>query len=493
MAERTQSESPCGKVSTGVAGLDHLLRGGLVRDALHLVKGSTGTGKTTLALQFLLAGVREGEQGLFVTMSQTEAGLRAMAESHGWSLDGVVVSELLPGEASAPEAVQTVLHSAEVELAELVQGVRDAVERAGARRLVFDSVGVLAMLAGNPTRYRREIVGLRSFLARRGCTALFVGESPLAEPEDLAPSSADFQMLSTSVVQLEQLSPGYGEVRRRLRICKVRGGAFEGGYHDFRICAGGLQVYTRLDVSERPDVQTFESVRSGLPVLDDLLGGGLERGTACLFIGPPGTGKSTLGSAFLRSAAQQGTPAALFLFDERPETFRRRSAGVGLDLDPVIDQGLLTVTRLITADISPGDFAHQVREAVEQRGVRVVAIDSLTGYFNAMADTSMLPVHMHELLGYLSSRDVLTILVVAQEGFMTVGAANTVDVSYLSDSIVVFRQFEADGHVRRCIAAVKKRQGEHETTIRELSIGPGFVRIGPPIVSADPLLDTRLG
>lgn len=466
--------------STGIPGLDEILRGGFPRDEMHLIQGTAGTGKTTLALQYLLAGARAGERGLYITLAQTKKGLEAIARSHGWSLEGMTVHEVLPGGVVDQRAGhQTVLHTAEVELGELTRELRKLVEEAKPARVAFDSIGVLGLLAGSKPRYHQEIVALREFLTGRGCTALFIGEWP-AEAELEGPANSEFHSLAASVIHLDQKIPDYGEIRRCLRVIKVRGVPFQGGYHNFRIRTGGLEVYPRLGARQTGEYREFRRLQSGIAALDALLGGGLEHGTACLLIGPSGAGKSTLAAAYARAAAQAGDTAAIFLFDERSETFKVRSAGVGVDLQPHLDSGRMHIEAIPTEDITPSEFAQRVAGAVHG-GASVVVIDSLTGYLNAMGNSAMLVAQIHELLSFLSHRGVLTILVVFQEGIMSVGRAPSVDVSYLSDTILLFRQFEAGGRVRRCIAAIKKRHGEHDTTLRELFIRPGAMSIGEPL------------
>ena len=476
-SERSPREN-ASKASFGIPGLDAILGGGLPRDEMHLVQGSGGTGKTTMSLQFLLAGVRAGEPGLYVTLSQTEGGLARIASSHGWSLDNVVVHELSPGTvADRIAANQTVLHTADVELGEITRELRELVEAVKPRRAVFDSIGVISLLAGSATRYHREIVLLRQFLAGYGCTALFIGDwAEGDEQEHDASANSEFHSLTASVIHLEQSAPDYGDVRRTLRVIKMRGVPFAGGRHNFKIRTGGLEVYPRLDTTS-VSYDTFERLPSGIAPLDTLLGGGLEHGTACLFVGPSGVGKSTVAAVFARSAAQRGEHAAIFLFDERPETFEARSAGVGIPLREQMEAGTLEIDLVDTSQISAGEFANSIRDSVEQKGSKLIVIDSLTGYFNAMDNSRMLAVQMHELLNYASRRGVLTLLLITQQGFMTVGDTPTVDISYLSDTILVLRMFEADGVIRRCIAAAKKRQGEHETTIRELFISSKGVTI----------------
>lgn len=476
-AEGNAPPSFPGFALTGVAGLDRILTGGLLRNDFHLVQGSSGTGKTTLALQFLLTGTAAGEPGLFLTLSQSKASLDIIARSHGWSLDPLTVHEIFPGPSPDSHRKQTVFHAAEVELAELTREIQEVVTRVGPRRVIFDSIGVIGLLAGSETRYRHEILLLRQFLARCGCTSMFIDEGPL-ENDAAGRVGSQFHSLAGSIVHLEQNAPDYGNVRRRLRVLKVRGVNYVSGYHNFKITHGGLEVFPRLEVTRETEYTDFQFVPSGLEPLDKLLGGGLELGTTAMFVGPPGAGKSTLSAVFLMNAARMGDRGAVFLFDERPETFKSRSAGVGFSLQPWLDTGVVTVHRVDAASITTGEFSHNVRHAVEDQGVKVVLIDSLTGYYNVMTDATMLAVQLHELITFLSRNGVLSILIVAQEGLMSVGVSPSVDVSYLSDAIIVFRQFEDHGNIRRCIAAIKKRQGEHETTIRELVIARGVVAVG---------------
>jgi circadian clock protein KaiC len=463
--------------STGVEGLDEILRGGFTRDEMHLIRGGSGTGKTTLALQFLLAGARAGERGLYISLAQTKKSFDMLARSHGWSLEGLTVHEVTSDAiAGSMAAHQTVLHTSEVELNELTRELRRVVEQSQPRRAVFDSLGMIGLLAGGVARYHREIASLRQFLTGHGCTTLFLDDWQVGGEPESAPESP-FSALATSVVNMEQRVPDYGEVRRRILVSKVRNVAFEGGYHDFRILTGGLEVYSRLEAPEQ-EYTDFRAIHSGIATLDELLGGGLDLGTTCLFIGQPGMGKSTLASIFARSAVLQGDAAAIFLFDERPETFKERSTALGIDLSPHLTEERIFLQKMDTSSITPGEFAHRVRQAVEGRRVKVVVIDSLTGYFNAMESTTMLVVQMHELLDYLNRNGVLTMLLLSQEGFMTGGGKSAVDVSYLSDSVIVLRMFEMGGDIRRCLSVVKKRQGEHMTSIRELFIRPGEVTVG---------------
>jgi circadian clock protein KaiC len=471
--------------SSGVEGLDHVLRGGFPRDGIHLIQGGPGTGKTTLGLQYLLAGTATGDKGLYLTAAQTRRGLERIAHSHGWSLDAITVHELSPpgvtGDAAAAE--QTVLHTADLELDELGRELRQVIERIAPRRVVLDSLAAIRLLAGSTARFHREVVRLRQLLIRSDCNTLFLSDSGPSDAE----AGTDLQSLATSAVSLEQIAPDYGDVRRRLQVIKIRGVPYQGGYHYFRIRTGGLEVYPRLVPDFHKEYTDFKTVPSGIETLDHLLGGGLELGTTCLFIGPPGTGKSTLAAVFARSAGEKDMKTAFFLFDERPETFKARSKGLGIDLKPHMDGDRLSLAMLDPGAITSGQFAQEVRRVVEEEHAQLVVIDSLTGYFNAMGNSSTLPVDMHELLTFLSRSGVLTILIVAaQEGVLGLGSQPATDISYLSDSVIVTRMFEADGVIRRCMAAIKKRQGEHETTIREVFIKPGSVD-----VSKEPLRKFR--
>jgi circadian clock protein KaiC len=463
-------------VRTGVDGLDAILRGGFPRDEIHLIEGSAGTGKTTLALRYLLAGQRDNEPGLYVTMSQTAKTLRAIASSHGWSLEGVRVHEVSSsGIMDRIGARQTVLNTADVELDELMRELHEVVEQWDPRRLVLDSTDVIGLLAGNAARYRHELLALRDFLTTRRCTTLFLGDLE-DEPGELRRNAA-FQHLATSLIRLEQVVPPYGEVQRRLRVVKMRGVAIKSGHHDFRIRRGRLDVYPRLGPPPTEEYSDFRPIPSGVASLDALLGGGLERGTTCLLLGPPGAGKSSLAALQVRAAARMDMSSAVFLFDERPETFKARAKGLNIDLTADVESGHIRIDALDPADLSPGEFSERVRRAVLDDHVRVVVIDSLTGYLTAMRDQALLLPQLHELITFLSRNGVLTLLLVAQPGVMTVGAGISIDVSYLSDTIVVLRHFEIDGQIRRCLSAIKKRQGEHETTIRELVLNASGISV----------------
>ena len=460
------------RVATGIAGLDAVLGGGLPQGGLHLVRGGPGTGKTTAGLQFLLRGVEQGERVLYLTLAQTEAGLERIARSHGWSLAGIDVQELAAADlAGQAAAEQTLFHPAEVELSETVEMFLAAVERLNPARVVFDSVTELRLLAGDSLRYRRQLLGLRQFFAGRRCTALLL--------EDTGVGGDALGGLLDGLLELEQTAPEYGNVRRRLRLVKLRGTPYHGGYHNFEIRTGGLEVFPRLVAPDEVRRAEWESVTSGVAELDTLLGGGLEEGTACLLMGPTGTGKTSVATLYVYAAARRGQRASVFLFDERPETFYRRSEGLGMDLRPLVD--LISVRQVDTGELSPGEFAQQVRRSVDEGGAKVVLIDSLSGYFHAMPQEDQLITQMHELLTYLGRRGVLSLLIVGQHGVVGTGILAPIDVSYMADAVLLLRHFEAFGTLRKALSVVKKRYGAHETTIRELRLTPGSVQVGEPI------------
>ncbi len=465
------------RLGTGSAGLDSILEGGFPANRLYLVEGDPGTGKTTLALQFLLEGARRGEPVLYVTLSETKEELTAVADSHGWTLEGVNLHELVPPEESLKaEAQYTIFHPSEVELGETTRLVLDEVERIQPRRVVFDSLSEMRLLARDPLRYRRQILALKQFFAGRRSTVLLL--------DDRTSADADLQVQSIAhgVLMLEQLALDYGAERRRLRVAKLRGSRFRGGFHDFAIRTGGLEVFPRLVAADRRGEFKPESVASGVDALDALLGGGLDRGTATLVLGPAGCGKSSLAAHFAAATAARGERAAVFIFDEGVNTYLSRAAGLGTDLREHVEAGHLTVQQVDPAELSPGEFAHTVCAAVE-RGARLVIIDSLNGYLQAMPDERFLTSQMHELLTYLNQQGVVTLLVMAQHGFMG-SMSSPVDVSYLADTVVLLRYFEAAGAIRRAISVVKKRTGRHEDTIREMRLSASRgVEVGEPLTA----------
>lgn len=474
------------RAATGVAGLDEILGGGFPRNRMYLVEGTPGAGKTTLALQFLLEGARLGEAGVYATLSETEEELRDVASSHGWSLDAITICDLQTSEESLKADSQyTLFHPSEVELSETTRSVLDIVERVNPTRVVFDSLSEMRLLARDSLRYRRQILALKHYFTERQCTVLLL-DYP-------SPHSGDFQLqsLTHGVLKLEHLNPEYGGQRRRLRVQKVRGVRFHDGYHDFQILTGGLTVYPRLRASDERRSAPGEAVPSGLPELDVMLGGGLIRGTSTILLGPSGVGKSVITTQYVAAAAARGEPAAVFLFDESPESWCARGAALGLDLERHVESGLIRLQQVDPAELSPGELAQIVRRAVDEEGVSIVVIDSLNGYRQSMPEERYLTLHLHELLTYLNQQGVLTFLVLAQHGLVGTGVESPVELTYLSDSIILLRFFEAFGQIRQAISVVKKRLGDHERTVRELQLGPG-IRVGRQIRQFQGILSGQL-
>lgn len=463
------------RISTGSEGLDDILGGGLDPNRMYLYEGSPGSGKTTIALQFLLDGVRHGERVLYVTLSETKKELELVAKRHGWTLDGIDVFELVtPEDSLDPELELTVLHPAEMELSETTKQVFDRVSQTNPSRLIFDSLSEMRLLAQSPLRYRRQVLALKHFFTTRRCTVILL--------DDQTSESGDLQLHSIShgVVMLEQLAIDYGAERRRLRVIKMRGIQFRGGYHDFSIKKGGLAIYPRLIAAEHHTAFTGELISSGNDGLDRMLGGGLERGTSALLIGAAGVGKSSLALGYAIAACQRGEQVAFFIFDEGIGTLLARGRALGLDIEPWLEKGLLHLQQIDPAELSPGEFTAAVRHSVEVQGARLVVLDSLNGYLNAMPDGRFLILQMHELLSYLGQKGVISVIVMAQHGL--VGPMETpVDISYLSDAVIMLRYFEHAGIVRRALSVVKKRSGRHENTIREFRLGASGIKVGPPL------------
>jgi circadian clock protein KaiC len=460
---------------SGIAGLDVVLSGGFARNRLYLVEGLPGSGKTTLAMQFILEGRRLGEKVLYFTLSETEAELRAVAASHGWSLEGVEISELIPSQASLePEQQYTMFHPSEIELGETTRLVIEQIERANPSRIVFDSLSELRLLAGNSLRYRRQILALKQFFAARGCTVLLLDDRTALD-HDL-----QIQSIAHGVVLLDQIHPEYGAERRRLRVTKYRGQSFRGGYHDFAIRRGGLVVFPRIVAAEHRSNLPIIRLESGIPQLDALLGGGIESGSSTLITGAPGSGKSSLAAQFVAAAGRRGQRSAMFIFDESLNTLLSRSRGLDIPLQKCLDAKLVSVQQVDPAELSPGEFAHSVRKAAEVEGVSLVVVDSLNGYLNAMPDERFLMIQLHELLTFLGHLGVATLLTGAHAGLVG-GPMNTPgDASYLADAVILLRYFEAAGEVRQAISIVKKRGGEHERTIREFRLSGG-IHVGEPL------------
>jgi circadian clock protein KaiC len=464
------------RISTGIGGLDDILHGGFTADRLYLIEGMPGSGKTTLAFQFLLEGVRRGEKVMYLTLSETLAEVEGVAASHGWSLEGMGISELMPSEgALEPDEQYTVFHPSEVELSETTRRILDEVERVKPTRIVFDSLSELRLLSGGPLRYRRQILALKQYFAGRRCTVLLL--------DDLTSAEHDLQVQSIAhgALLLEHTVPLFGDARRRLSVTKFRGSDFRGGYHDYRIRRGGLEVYPRLVAAEHRQPSSRERISSGIAALDSMLGGGLERGTSTLIQGAAGTGKSTLASLFATSTAAHGGRAALFIFDESANTLFRRTEGLNIPLKEHVDAGRVRVRQIDPAELSPGELAQLIRSAVESEGVKLVVLDSLNGYLNSMPDEKFLVVQLHEILTYLGQAGVATILVAAHQGMLGTHMSTPVDASYLADAVVLLRYFESEGEVRQAISVVKMRGGEHERSIRDFSMKKGRITIGEPL------------
>ena len=472
---KTAARANAAPVSTGVAGLDTILEGGLSPDRLYLVEGLPGAGKTTMALQFLREGVARGETVLYVTLSETEAELREVAASHGWSLEGIHIHELFPmGDQLDPEEQYTMFHPSEVELGKVTQGILLEVERLQPQRVVFDSLAEIRLLAGSLLRFRRQVLALKQYFSGRHATVLLLDESQVAE------QGLNAHTIVHGVISLDQMRPEFGGDRRRLRVTKMRGRPFHGGFHDYEIETGGVHVFPRLVAANSRHDGPLLTIPSGLPEFDNLVGGGLERGTSTLLLGAAGTGKSSLAMHIVMSAASRGERSAIFLFEESTRALRTRSQGLGMDIDARIADGSVLLQPVDPSELSPGEFFQIVRTAVEEHGAKVVVIDSLNGYLNAMPEERFLVTQLHELLTYLGQADVLTLLLNAQRGML--GAmSSTLDVSYLADTVVLLRYYEARGAVSKAISVLKKRTGQHESTLREFSIARDGVRIGEPL------------
>jgi circadian clock protein KaiC len=469
-------EAPRSVVPSGIPGLDAVLCGGFPAHRLYLVQGDPGVGKTTLALQFLREGVRCQERCLYVTLSESEEELHAVARSHNWSLDGLEIYEMSAAETLAMrnEEDNTLYVPAEVELGERMQALLSEVDRIRPRRIVIDSCSELRLLAQSPLRFRRQLLALKADLVRRNCTILLL-ENPISMGGDPL-----LQSLVHGVIVMEQLSPLYGAARRRLRVTKLREVAFRGGYHDIAIRNTGVEVFPRLVAAEHHDSFEREAVSSGVPELDQLLGGGLERGTSTLLMGPAGSGKSALAHQWAVSTAERGEHAAIFTFDEGLGTLFSRAAGLGSNIEEHVGTGRISVQQIDPAELSPGEFVDVVRTAVEKKQARTIVIDSLNGFLQAMPEEHFLTAQLHELLSYLRQQGVLAILVIAQHGFLGSVSAS-LDVSYLADTVVLTRFFESGGRVRKAISVVKKRSGAHEDTIREFALCAGGINVGPPL------------
>ena len=464
------------RAGTGLDGLDDILGGGLPRNHIYLLDGEPGTGKTTLALQFLLEGAARGERGLYVTLSESEAELTEVAQSHGWSLKDVTVFELTAQATGVSEDDEyTIFHPAEVELKQTMSTVFEIVERVQPLRVVIDSLSEMRLLARDPLRFRRQILALKQFFAGRECTVLLL--------DDKSAPAGDMQLhsLAHGVILLEHLAMEYGAERRRLQVTKLRGLRFRGGYHDFRIRTGGIAVFQRIRTGAASQLTDEGLVLSGNPELEALLGGGMTCGTSTLITGAAGTGKTVMCVQYMRAAVERGETVCAFMFDERLSTFRLRAKSLGFELDAATRDGRLRLHQIEPTEMSPGEFANVVSNAVEEHGATLVIIDSINGYMNAMPSERLLGIQLHELLSYLSNHGVTSILTLVQHGVFGGPVDEEAEVSYLADTVVLLRYFEFQGSVRNAISVVKKRSGAHEKTIREFRIGEGGLSVGEPL------------
>ena len=463
------------QAATGISGLDDILGGGFARNRIYLLEGSPGTGKTTAALMYLLAGAAAGERTLYITLSETEAELRETSAAHGWDLSGVDVFELVPPESLLDDQQQqSLLYSSDLELGETTRMIFDTFERLKPNRVVIDSLSEIRLLAQSSLRYRRQVLALKHYFARHNATVLLL--------DDLTTEAADKTVHSVAhgVIRLEELAPNYGSERRRIRVVKYRGRRFRGGYHDFTIKTGGLEVYPRLVASEHRTTFDRAPQGSGVAGLDAILGGGIERGSSCLILGPAGTGKSLVAIKFAVEAVARGARAALFVFDEELGLLFDRMQDLGIDLEDMRERGVMLIEQVDAAELSPGEFTAKVRHCIAENKIQTVIIDSLYGYQASMPEEQFLVLHMHELLQFLNRQGATSFLSVAQHCLVGEMMA-PVDVTYLADTAMLLRYFEAAGSIRRALSVIKKRSGGHEKTIREYEIDDRGLTVGPPV------------
>lgn len=473
------------RAETGIEGLDYILGGGFPRNRMYLVEGDPGSGKTTMAMQFLLAGARRGEAGVYATLSETEVELRDIAHSHGWDLDGITICDLQMSEESLKADSQyTLFHPAEVELSETTRTVLETVERVHPTRVIFDSLSEMRLLARDSLRYRRQILALKHYFTGRNCTVLLL---------DYGTSPGEFQLqsLTHGVLSVGRETPGYGGERRRLRVQKVRGIPYREGFHDYVIRTGGIQVFPRLIAAQHHKDFEQTTISSGVPELDTMLGGGIDRGTSTMLLGPSGVGKSTLTAQYVAAAAARGEKACVYSFEESPASWTCRAERLGMGMKKHQDEGRVVIRQIDPAELTPGEFAEDVRRHIEE-GVTTLVIDSLNGYRNAMPNEQDLTLHLHELLSYLNQQGVTTLLIMSQHGLLGEAVSAPIDLSYLADTVILLRFFEAFGQVRQAISAVKKRSGDHEHSVRELRISDNGLRLGRELREFQGILSGQL-
>jgi len=460
--------------STGIPGLDRIIKGGLPPNRLYLLEGNPGTGKTTLGLQYLREGAKNGETSLYVTLSESEEELRTTARSHGWDLSGIDILDITEmGERLETDSRYTVFHPSEIELDETTKSILRAIEQKKPSRVVFDSLSEMRMMAADPLKFRRQILALKHYFIRCSCTVIMLDDRTSDSPD------RQLESIAHGVISLDYTPADYGRQRHTLRVVKMRGVAFQSGDHDFTIQTGGLVVFPRLKVERRTPEGDARTLISDVPNLDRLLGP-MHYGTSTIVLGPAGVGKSTLSIMYVIAAAKRGERSAIYIFDEGPQTLFARTNALGLDLKRYVDEGLVTIRQIQIAELTPGEFAHMVSEEVEQHNAKLVIIDSVNGYLMATPQMKFLTMQFHELLDYLNRNGVVSIMVVGQYGL--VGSMQSpIDMSYLADSVVLMRYFEAAGSIHQAISILKKRAGEHERTIREYQIGKGGIRVGEPL------------
>lgn len=465
-----QNQTTHAFLSSGIAGLDEILCGGFTIDRLYLVEGSPGSGKTTLALQFLRDGIKNGEPSLYITLSETKVELQSVAHAHGWDLDGIRIHEVLPSESVLDPAEQySIFHPSDVEMGATTKSILSVVEEMRPTRVVLDSLSEFQLLASNPLVYRRQVLALKQFFATRSCTVLFL--------DDRTSDHGDLQVRSIAhgVLSLNRMATDYGGIRRRLEVIKYRGIAFREGVHDYKIQKGGVVVYPRLIASESRNIFSPAQFSSNLPALDNMLGGGIEEGSSTLISGPPGTGKSTLAALFASACIKQKHKAAMFVFEESASNLLNRTDALGIDLRSHVDSEMLLLKQIDPAQFSPGEFTHAVKKAADE-GAKVIVIDSLNGFVQAMPNEKMLATHIHELLTYLGQRGIVTLMIGVQQGMLGGTTTSTVDAR---DNVILLRYFEAMGEVQQAISIFKKRGSGHERSIRRMTISSDGVHIGP--------------